>query len=230
MALLSAKSDIEAFLARARGGAQAAAAASVLSLDEWRSQTAVAPGPTWGLDNLIGRLVELTGDGGTANVAACVRVIVEAQERGEPAAWICGSSETFFPPDLADSGVDLDALVVVEVPDAQKVARAAEVLLSSGAFGLVILDLTEFGEAATFPDRVMGRLVKKAQHHDAAVVCITERSEDASSLGSVISLRACAQRLCSDDAFSMRIAALKDKQRGPGWTHEIAVVAPPGLE
>ena len=47
-------------------------------------------------------------------------------------------------------------------------------ILRSGAFGLVILDL---GAAAEIPIAVQGRLVSVAQHHDAAVVAITEKPD-----------------------------------------------------
>jgi len=47
----------------------------------------------------------------------------------------------FYPPDASDSGVDCEAVVVVHVPDTISIARAAEILARSGAFGLIILDL-----------------------------------------------------------------------------------------
>ncbi|HPH68990.1 MAG TPA: recombinase A, partial [Kofleriaceae bacterium] len=70
-----------------------------------------------------------------------------------------------------------------------------------------------------------------AQQHDSAVVCLTEKTTDAASLGSLISLRAEAQRLrtagASDYLASIRV--IKDKRRGPGFEASDAVMAPAGM-
>src|SRR5262249_9390415 len=100
--------------------------------------------------------------------------------------------------------------------------RSAERLLRSGAFGLVILDLG----TAELAMPVQGRLVTLAQTHDAAVVCLTEKSADAASLGSLISLRAEATRL--RDEITLRV--IKDKRRGPGALRKAPVRGPDGLE
>src|SRR5438445_10836474 len=95
----------------------------------------------WGLGAFRGRLVELSARGATATLTAAAELVVEAQTQGEPVAWLALAAGTFYPPDVADTGVDLAALVVVRASDATSAARAAERLLRSGAFGLVVLDL-----------------------------------------------------------------------------------------
>jgi recombination protein RecA len=123
--------------------------------------------------------------------------------------------------------VDLDALVVVRVPGAQEAARAAEGLVRSGAFGLLVLDL---GQAARLPTPMQGRLVSLAKRHDAAIVCLTAKSREAASLGSMVSLR--AEALRDGDAgagFRCELRVLKDKCRGPGWSHREVVRGPAGL-
>ncbi|MEO7729691.1 MAG: hypothetical protein ABIY55_01875 [Kofleriaceae bacterium] len=112
------------------------------------------------------------------------------------------------------------ALPVVRVSDAVTAARAAENLLRSGAFGLIAMD---FGGAGDVELRIgdLGRLIKLAQRHDAAVVCITKKSNGSPSLGSMVSLRAEALRLRGRDAgggYATTIRVLKDKRHGPGWT------------
>ena len=47
----------------------------------------------------------------------------------------------FFPPDAAEGGVDLDALLVVRARDLSSMASAADQLARSGAFGLLVVDL-----------------------------------------------------------------------------------------
>jgi recombination protein RecA len=75
-----------------------------------------------------------------------------------------------------------------------------------------------------------GRLVTLAQTHDAAIVCITEKPGEAPSLGSLVSLRAEALRLCrAEHDYEVTLRVLKDKRRGPGWTRTIKLRGPVGL-
>ena len=193
----------------------------------------------WRLDALRGRLVELSARGAAATLTAAIELVVEAQQTAEPVAWVTLGNATFFPPDAAASGVDLAALAVVRVHDATAAARAAERLLRSGGFGLVVID---FGggsfaqQGIEMPIAHQGRLVTLAQAHDAAVVCITEKPGEAPSLGSLVSLRAEALRLHapedkggSERGYHVALRALKDKRRGPGWTRTTKLRGPPGL-
>jgi recombination protein RecA len=221
--------DLREFLANARG---TAATAKVLSLDELRARhddKAVSP---WCLAALRGRFVELSARGATATLTAAIGLVAEAQGEGEPVAWVMhGASGTFYPPDVAESGVDLAALVVVRVPEVAAAPRAAERLLRSGAFGLVVLDLGG-GANVEIPMAHQGRLVTLAQAHDTAVVCITEKSEDTSSIGSLISLRAEVLRsgmVGAREGFDLTVRVLKDKRRGPGFTRAIKVRGPAGM-
>ena len=56
------------------------------------------------LDDLAGRLTELSGVGAVASLTAATALVLEAQLRGEPCAWIVLPGSSFFPPDLAASG------------------------------------------------------------------------------------------------------------------------------
>jgi recombination protein RecA len=210
--------DLRALLARAKGSASTAGA-RILRLDEF-----VAPNPDqerWCLDALRGRLVELSARGATATLTAAFDLVLEAQHDSDSAAWITLTNTTFYPPDAAASGIDLAALAVIRVLDASAAARTAERLLRSGGFGLVVLD---FGGSTTIdlPTAHQGRLVTLAQTHDATVVCITDKPSDAPSLGSLISLRTEALRLYAGDRdCDVTLRALKDKHRGPGWSHTL---------
>jgi recombination protein RecA len=216
--------DLRELLAKAKG---LAATARVTRLDQLL--TPAADRDRWGLDALRGRLVELSARGATATLTAAIELVLEAQRADEPAAWMTFGNATFYPPDVADSGVDLAALVVVRATDATAAARAAERLLRCGAFGLVVLDFGGAGEAGELPIAHQGRLVTLAQAHDAAVVCITEKPGDAASLGSLVSLRAEALRLRDRDRdYDVTVHALKDKRRGPGWSRTIKRRGPSG--
>lgn len=248
--------DLDRFLAHARG---TAATAKILSLDDLRARRgAEQPDAAWGLAALRGRLVELSARGATATLTAAIEIVVEAQTQSEPVAWFTLANSSFYPPDVADSGIDLAALVVIRAADAIALARAAERCLRSGAFGLVVLDLGSTGDLST---QIQGRLVTLAQTHDAAVVCLTDKTEDTASLGSLVSLRAEALRMHAprskadeqraaaaslsldpepralaanagrdptEPAFEVGVRVLKDKRRGPGFTKTLRRRGPAG--
>jgi recombination protein RecA len=163
---------------------------------------------------------------GAARLTVAFGLTLEAQRQGEPVAWVMPKEESFYPPDAAEGGVDLDALVVVRVPDAGSVARAADRLARSGAFGLVVLDLG----AADVPMPLQARLAGLAQKHHTALLCLTERERETPSLGSLVSLRVQAQRKrISQGRFECELRVLKDKRRGPTWTHTEECRGPAGL-
>jgi recombination protein RecA len=221
--------ELERFLANARGSA---ATAKVMSLDELRARRGAEPSEaTWGLASLRGRLVELSARGASATLTTAMDIVVEAQTQHEPVAWLTLAAGTFYPPDVAECGVDLAALVVVRTHDAMAAARSAERLLRSGAFGLIVIDLGS-GNGAELSMQIQGRLVTLAQTHDAAVVCLTEKANDTASLGSLVSLRAEALRARGGPAtgeFAVTVRVIKDKRRGPGWTQTLKRRGPAGL-
>jgi len=215
------------------------AQAAVLDLPEGvtRGATALAPrpvrpssvplAPRWDLQEISGRLIELSGLGGSACLTLATTLVLDAQRQAETVAWITGNDSSFFPGDVAGSGVDLEALTVIRVPDAPAVACAADRLARSGAFGLLVLDL---GPRPRVPPALLARLRSLAGKHDAAIVCLTEKKGSASSLGSLVSLRGEARiRRLGDDRFACELRVLKDKHRGPGWTHQEVCKGPEGM-
>ncbi len=188
---------------------------------------AAKPSALWNLAETAGRLVEISGAGAKAGLTVALGLVLEAQRRGEPVAWVTPSESFFYPPDAAEGGVDLDALVVIRLPDARAVARAADRLLRSGAFGLIVLDL---GARAEIPTPLQSRLAGLAQRHHTAVLCLTEKARETPSLGSLVFLRVHAQRReAADHQFLCALAVLKDKRRGPTWAHREGCRGPAGL-
>lgn len=182
---------------------------------------------TFTLETFAGRLSELCATCAGATLTLAVRLVLEAQTRGEPTAWVTPENASFFPPDVADSGVDLDALVVVRVPERAQVPRAASELTRSGAFGLVILDLP--GPRAEVPPPLLTRLLGLAQKHDAALVFLTETPPHLPSLGPLISLRAEAVHRRQGGDFVCALQVLKDKRQAPDWSYEEVCHGPAGL-
>lgn len=171
----------------------------------------------WSLAEIAGRLVELSGSRAAASLTSAFKLVLEAEEQGEPVGWITPRESSFFPPDAAEGGVDLDALVVVRVPDFPTVPRAGDRLVRSGAFGLVVLDVG----ASDIPTPLQARLTGLAQKHHTALVCLTEKESKVPSLGSLVSLRVHANRKrTSNGDFVCELTVLKDKRRGPTWTYQ----------
>ena len=170
----------------------------------------------WGVQTFFGRLAELSGGPTTAALTLTFQLVAEAQKLGEPVAWIGDRSSSFFPPDAAAAGIDLDTLVVIWVPGRQMAPRAADLLLRSGGFGLMVLDL---GRSSDVPMAMQTRLAGLARKHQSALLCLTEKSSDVPSLGSLVSLRVEAVRnnKAEENRFICEVRVLKDKRLGLGW-------------
>ncbi len=159
-----------------------------------------------------GRLVELSGDVASARTTTAVSIVIRAQAQGEPVAWIQPEGGPVYPPDLQANGVDLDTLVVVHVPrraGPHALARAAELLLRSGGFGLVVADLTD-----GVPDGTawQGRLASLAQKHASGVALLTASAESAPSLGPMIAVRVAPVReRRAPGRYAVEHRVLKDK-------------------
>jgi recombination protein RecA len=184
----------------------------------------------WSWEEMRGRLAELSVWGGGASLTSACRLLLEAQLANEPVAWVATEESSFFPPDLARNGVDLDALPVVRTPDAHAAARAADKLVRSGAFGLVVVDLVSKGPRAFVPTPLQSRLLGLAAKHGTALLFLTEKKPEAPSLGSLISLRAQARRKrTTENHFSCEVEILKDKRKGPGRSGTEMHHGPAGL-
>ena len=178
-------------------------------------------------DTLTGRMVELSCDAAGASLTVATSLVHEAQHHAEPVAWVEAGASSFYPPDVAATGVDLNALVVVRSDSTTKAARAADHLLRSGGFGLVVIDLSHDSHLAM---SVQSRIAGLANAHRCAVVCITRKKGDALSIGSLISIRGeTAAEKQEFDCFAWGIHVIKDKRRGPGWHHTGLCRGPEGL-
>jgi len=171
----------------------------------------------WGLSACMGRLVEISGTRGSARLTAACGLIADAQREGEHVAWISLRGSIWFAPDLADSGIDLDALIVVRLARLRDAARAADELVRSKAFGLLVIDASTAGRGDVLPLAGFTRLAGLVHAHDTALVFLTRAADSQPSLASLIALRAEARHASRGDGhFETCVRVLKDKRRGPG--------------
>jgi recombination protein RecA len=164
-----------------------------------------------------GRIVELSGSaGGHARTSTAVSLLRRVQREGETAAWIQPQGGTLFPPDLHDAGIDLDALVVVHIATGGVgMCKAAELLVRSGAFGLVVIDLIDTplpAPAAAW----LGRMLGLARQHDSHVVLLTDKPTHADSVGTLVGLRIESHRhRDAQGAFGVEHHVIKNKSGAP---------------
>lgn len=173
----------------------------------------------WRYEELRGRLMEISAWEHPAALSSAMMLVRQAQCAGEPTAWVGKASDTFFPLDAAAYGVDLAALIVVRLSQVSDAPRAADMLIRSGGFGLVVIDLSD-ASPVNIPMPLLSRIVRLSHVKNVATVCLTRKPVHASSLGSLISLRSQARRVGKFDATAgISLEAIKDKQHAPGWVH-----------
>jgi recombination protein RecA len=200
--------------------------------------------PPLSLADLAGRLVEVTAPLGArpaARTSWLATLVAQAQAEGETVAWLQTAPGTLYPPDLAAVGVDVEALVVGLLPDAQAQLKAADWLLRSGGFGVVVVDWADERVPPGWPgDGPLGRLLGLCQKHGATLLLRTRPADGSNEgaglssgtglgsgagLSSLISLRLAVRR----QGAELRVEVLKDKRRGPGRSHVELRTAPEGL-
>ena len=199
-----------------------------LATGAWLQRSLCAPPPpAWTSAALGGCLAELSGEPGAPSLTLAFGLVRQVQQRGEPAAWLARADSTFYPPDAAEGGVDLAALPVIRLAGVRQRLQAAEQLARAGAFGLLVVDL---GACRDLPLSAQTRLADQAVAHGTLILCLTAKTEQQPSLGSLVSVRGHALRIRRGTGrFACRVQALKDKRRGPGWTDEEWCRGPDGL-
>ncbi len=172
--------------------------------------------PGWNLQELRGRLVEISEPHPIAGLSFCFLLVREVQMAGGCAAWIGPMDSTFYPPDAEKGGIDLRNLPILRLTDIQSLGRAAEILLRSGAFQLVLLDL---GYDHTISIARLAQLNGLVRKHNACAVFLTHKQHGEQSVGPLISLHARTSRQrVETDSFSCELRILRDKRRGRKWT------------
>ena len=128
-----------------------------------------------------GRLTEITGAPGSGRTTIARQLVAATLQAGWWVAYV-DAARTLAPRDWAALGAH-DGLWVVRPDDSSRGAWCADVLLRSGAFGLVVLD-----GAPALSRPVAVRLVRLARSSDAAFVLLAPDGQHA-GVASALQLR-----------------------------------------
>ena len=137
--------------------------------------------PTRGLPR--GRLTELLGARGSGKTTLLRSLVEHTARQGVWVAYV-DARRTLAPRDWAHLGTASHGVTMVRPKIVTAGAWCADVLLRSGAFGLVILD-----GAPVLARRVAVRLTRLARDADAALVVAAEDERGGTSLGGALRLR-----------------------------------------
>ena len=169
-----------------------------------------------------GIIATLEGPPGSGRSALAARLLATATANGGLGALIetpQGPDGTYYPPALVAAGVDLDRLLVITVPDATSVARAADIVLRSAAFGVVVMP------AVTLRATAWTRLASLTHRANALLVALgTTASNELGYFASLrVRLRASGVHVagghglfCTLAGIGVEAAVLKHKRAAPG--------------
>ena len=155
-----------------------------------------------------------------------MHLLLQAQKKHELCAWIQHTGGGLYPPDLADNGVDLNALAVVHIPTGEGpfgLLKAAELLLRSGAFGLLVVNLQAPASSNSSKQRHprgrvawQSRLHALARKHQASVLFLTNAGHNQDSLGPLVHTRIEPKRVrTASGHYRIEAKCLKNKQGRP---------------
>lgn len=182
-----------------------------------------------------GRIVELSGTSCQpgARTTTAVAIVAHAQRQGETVAWIQPAGGPLYPPDLGEWNLDFEGLVVIHVPATagpHGLTQAAELLLRSGAWGLVVVDLCQ-GVPPGPAEAWQGRLLGLCRQHDARLVVLTDKPAQTASLGALVSLRVEPRRTrMRTGRFAVEHQVLKNKTGAATATEDAIYRGPWGLQ
>jgi recombination protein RecA len=168
-----------------------------------------------------GVVTTLEGPPGSGRSAIAARLLATATATGLAALVESpeGSEGAFYPPALAAAGVDLSRLVVVRAGDATAVARAADILLRSAAFGVVVIPGVSLRAAA------WTRLASLTHRANAILVTLgTAASDELRYFASVrvrmsptiVRWSGAGGLFCTLAGLEAEAAVLKHKRAAPG--------------
>lgn len=153
----------------------------------------------------LGRLTEVQGPMMGGKLSLVQEFMLQALARGR-AAFI-DLPGTFFPHNLPT-----ERLLVARPADWKKALSAADVLVGSGEWALVAVDLT--GHAHGVTAEICTRLARSARGRQTAVVLLHDHA--VRTLGSLVTLRLKVNRKLTLHGRTLEVLVAKNKLAAPG--------------
>jgi len=158
----------------------------------------------------VGCLTEVRGTATSGKLSLVLGMIRAALRRGEPAALI-DASRSIVPPVAAEPLYE--DLLVARAAASEDAIQALDVLLRTGIFPLVALDLTPL--VRPLPNAVLTRLVREARVSGTALIVVSQGSATSPLAPAFAGLRLEVRR---EGPSALRVLVAKSKQGGDGAT------------
>jgi hypothetical protein len=173
-----------------------------------------------------GTIATLEGPPSSGRTAILASILAQATRSGLAAVVDDG---TLYPPDLERAGVRLERLLVVKAQTPVAIARSADILLRSRAFGVVAMP------AATLRATVWSRLAGLAQKAGAVLLPLGVLANTELSYFASTRVRCAIDRvvwsgsgvLCELQGYEVLIHVLKHRRAAPGATARLGIGVTP---
>ena len=166
-----------------------------------------------------GTIAALEGQPSSGRSAIAARLLAVATGRGLGAMI----GVDLFPPSLAAAGVKLERLMCVAVTDPVGAARAADIVLRSGAFGVVVIPALPSGRGTG--SATWTRLASLAHRANALLVAVGVEPSSELRYFATVHIETAIERvrwngpsghLCELAGFDIRATVRKHKRAAPG--------------
>lgn len=147
-----------------------------------------------------GKLTEIAGGPSSGKTALALTAIASITTKGAGLAAFIDGRDQLYPPAAAALGVDLERLLVVK-PPASGIARAAEILVRSRGFELIVVDLPAQHRLAR---SVAHRLRTAAHQTRTALAVLCNRAGDVDAAHARLEVRAAGDLDAPATAVSVR--------------------------
>jgi hypothetical protein len=118
-----------------------------------------------------GAITEIVGRVSSGRTTLGYTLIASATRAGEYVAWV-DVPNALDPESVREAGANVERILWLHPRDRRTAVRAAEYVLATGGFRLVVLDLDCASTPAWVPASAWMRMARAAVHRDAAVVVL----------------------------------------------------------